>query len=329
MTCTVLLSSAGRRVALLESFRAALRELGEDGRVLAADASPLSSAFHRADEGFLVPECTSSEFVPELLRLCSEHAVRLVVPTIDTELLVLAEHRHQFAAVGTVVAVSDPETIRIGMDKRRTHEWLIAHGFPTVDQAEVGVVLADPESWAYPMMLKPVRGSASVGVAPVYTAEQLRSAAEARDDVVVQSIARGCEHTVDVFVDGAGRTRCVVPRRRLETRGGEVSKGMTVREPSLERLARQMSEALPGAYGALNIQIFLEPESGACAVIEVNPRFGGGFPLSGHAGANFPCWMLEEVLGAPSTASADEWSDGVVMLRYDEAVYVRRGDVGL
>jgi carbamoyl-phosphate synthase large subunit len=101
-----------------------------------------------------------------------------------------------------------------------------------------------------------------------------------------------------------------------------VAKAVTVRSPSLEQMAVELCVALPGAFGALTIQAFVDDETGEMAVIELNARFGGGFPLSRHAGADFPRWMLEDLLGLPSTARADGWRDGVVMLRYDAAVFV-------
>jgi carbamoyl-phosphate synthase large subunit len=103
-----------------------------------------------------------------------------------------------------------------------------------------------------------------------------------------------------------------------------VSKGVTVRSPRLESLAASVCDALPGAFGAVTVQVFVDgdTETGRASVIEINPRFGGGYPLSQAAGADFPRWLLEEAAGLPSTAAPDRWRDGLVMLRYDAAVFV-------
>jgi carbamoyl-phosphate synthase large subunit len=315
----VLLSSAGRRVALLECFRASLRHLGLPGNVLAADRSRLSAAFHRADDAFVVPDCTTADFVPAMLDLCRRHEVRLVVPTIDPELAVYARHRAAFAEIGTTVAVSDPETVAIGTDKDLTHRWLTEHRLPTVRQARGQDVLADPSDWGYPVIVKPRRGSASIGVSVVRDADELALAIR-EHDLVVQSLAPGHEHTVDVLVDRAHHVVAAVPRRRLEVRSGEVSKAITVRCPALEALAVRVCRELPGAYGVINVQVFVA-DTGELNVIEINPRFGGGFPLAYEAGALFPHWLVEEIAGIPSTAH-NEWRSGLVMLRYDDAVFV-------
>ena len=315
----VLVSSAGRRVALLDCFRAGLKQLGLSGAVFAVDRSPLSAAFHRADVAFVVPDCTSPEFVPAMLDICGRHDVRLVVPTIDPELDVYARHRAEFAAIGTTVAVSDPEAVAIGTDKELTHAWLAEQGLPTVRQVSGADALDATTDWSFPVIVKPRRGSASIGVSVVHDAADLALAVRDRD-VVVQDVAPGIEHTVDVLVDRTQRVVAAVPRRRLEVRGGEVSKGITVRCDDLEALATRVCRELPGAYGALNVQVFVD-DTGLMNVIEINPRFGGGFPLAYEAGALFPRWLVEEIAGVPSTAH-NEWRAGLVMLRYDDAVFV-------
>ena len=321
---TVLVSSAGRRVELLRSFRAALHDLHLEGRVLATDRSWYSSAWHSADERFQVPGCDEPDFVTRMVELCREQHVDLVVPTIDPELPVLTAARDNLAEVGTTVAVSSPEVVALAADKQATNEWLRAHGFPTVRQATLDDVRAEPGLWPYPVLVKPRFGSAGKGVAVVRDRTELDVAA--RDgDVVVETLATGAEHTIDALVDRAGRCVCAVPRRRIEVRAGEVAKAVTVRSPELERLAVDVCDALPGAYGPITIQAFLDEPAGRVAIIELNARFGGGFPLSREAGADFPRWILEELTDRPSTARADSWRAGLVMLRYDAAVFVEDG----
>ncbi len=175
-------------------------------------------------------------------------------------------------------------------------------------------VLAAAASWQWPLIAKPRSGSAGIGVVHCASVSDLPEG-----DVVVQELAPGAEHTVDVLVLRDGRCRVAVPRRRLEVRAGEVSKGVTVRHEPLQALARAIAEALPGAYGVLNVQVFADGDE--LRVIEVNARYGGGFPLAYEAGARLPDWTIEELLGRPSTVT-DDWREGLVMLRYDEAVFV-------
>ncbi len=321
---TVLISSVGRRSQLLDCFREAFDELGIQARLIGIDADPEHSpAAHKVDACFRVPRCTDPEFIPAVSRLCREQQVNLVVPTIDTELPAYAEHRQEFLAAGTTVAVSGPETVRIARDKSETHRWLVQHGFPTVRQDTPEGVIARPDQWQFPLILKPVNGSASLGVHKVSSLPVLRALTEGTRGMIVEEHAKGQEHTVNVLVDG-GRCLCAAPHYRMEARGGEVSKGITRKNEHVMALAKDIAETLPGAYGALNIQCFVS-DDGTVQVTEINARFGGGFPLANHAGAKFPRWMIEPLIDRQTTAAFAAWTDSVLMLRYDSAVFVPSG----
>lgn len=324
----VMICAAGRRVALVDIFRHALQMLNQLGAVLTTDITRTSPAFHRGDRQALLPSYREADCLQAMIELCRTRQVRLMIPTIDPDLPFLAEHRQKFDAMGVSINLSGSQTIAIGKDKQATHRWLTEHGFATVDQALPQQVFDSPGDWPFPLFCKPVAGSASIGAQRVADADALRLLAR-RGDYIVQRIAPGREYTVDVYVDRQGRCRCTVPRLRLETRGGEVSKGMTVRNEKVMDLARRVAEALPGARGVMNIQIFDDPPSGQTNVIEINPRFGGGYPLSDRAGATMARWLLEETLGIECTANNEQWQDGLVMLRYDDAVFVNRAEAGL
>jgi carbamoyl-phosphate synthase large subunit len=317
---TVLISSVGRRSQLVEGFRRALNELGVSGRVLGVDCNPQTApAAYLVDQCFAVQSCRAAGFIDDVLRIAIEENVRLIVPTIDPELPVYAANRQRFLDHGIEVAISDAETVAIASDKVATHLWLVENGFPTPRQDGVEEVLRHLHDWTFPLIAKPRGGSASIGISIVQSPVDLEMLTMQREQMIVQEIALGDEYTVNVFVRN-GRSVCAVPHLRLETRAGEVSKGMTVRDERLMTLASKIAEALPGARGALNVQCFAQP-GGALKVIEINARFGGGFPLADRAGARFPLWLLESVLKKPGTESG-EWQAGLVMLRYDSAVFV-------
>lgn len=318
----ILLSCAGHRVERVRILRATLDAMGLRGRVVTADAAPLSAAAAVADAAEILPPCRDAGFVPALLDVCKRHEIHLVIPEIDPELPVLAAARDQFSAVGATLLISAPQAVLISGDKIRTHEWLVASGFPTVKQGTPEEALAAPNDWMFPLIVKPAGGSASAGVARVLDAEELRYTTR-RGGYVVQTVATGHEYTTDCLVNRTGKCVCAVPRRRIEVRSGEVFKGVTARVVPVIELATKIAETLPGAYGPLNIQMFYDEKSGALAVIEINARMAGGFPLAWQAGADFPRWIIEEILGLPSTARADAWREGLVMLRYYEAVFTQ------
>ena len=322
----VLVSSAGRRVALLECFRAALGDLGLAGQVLAADASLLTAAGLRADSFSQVPLVRDPSYRDRLSDLCREQRIGLLVPTIDTELDAIAAMRDDLQAAGTHALVSGPATVALSLDKVATHRFLSENHLPAPTQWSGPDSLDMAPALPYPVIVKPRAGSASKGITIVGHAEDLRHVSP-DDSCVVQQLVAGQEFTIDVWADSKGAVRAAIPRRRLEVRAGEVSKGMTQKHPAVMDAARATVAALPDAYGPITVQVIAKEDS--VAVIEVNPRFGGGFPLAWQAGAGFPRWALQDALGQPNTPRSFEWQDRLVMLRFDDAVFVEASKVGL
>lgn len=320
----ILFTSAGRRVALVRHFRETLAALGIPGQVVTADLRDDAPAHFVADARELVPRVNDPGYVPALLALCKRHRIRLVVPLIDTELPLLAEWRERFAEEGVTVLVSSPEVNRICCDKRNTAAFFAKVGVSTPPLLDAKGVLAGEVEADFPLLLKPAAGSSSVGVTKIFTLEELAFFSRYVPDAIVQPFVEGEEYTLDVLVDFAGAVRSVVPRRRIATRAGEISKGRTVKDERLIAAGRRVVEALPGAVGCITVQCFLK-EDGEISFIEINPRFGGGIPLSIAAGADFPRWILQMMRGESPEMAVEEWTDGMMMLRFDEAVFLEPG----
>ena len=284
------------------------------------DCGSSAPATFLADCGLRVPRCGDPHFLDAVLDLCAERRVVLLIPTIDTELSIYATAGQRFAELGAAVCISSPRTVQICGDKVTTHEWLVANHFPTVRQTNLQSAVDDPLHWPLPLIAKPCNGSASIGVRWIRTRLELESLAETNGDYIIQEIAAGREFTVNVYVSRSGECICAVPHWRIEVRGGEVSKGLTVKDRRLMDLARTVAETLPGAYGPLNIQCFMD-NLGSIRIIEINARFGGGYPLAHRAGARCTDWLLDELNGKRLSYS-DGWTDDLAMLRYDEAVFV-------
>lgn len=311
---------------LINCFRSDAKALGLDLRVVAVDSQPeTSSACHAADKYHRAPRCTSPEFVAELADICTNEKVHLVVPTIDTELQMLADHQQEFPATGARVVISSPSVVRMARDKVATARFLSEHGIATPRTVLLTELLKQPDSLRWPVILKPISGSSSVGICSAQNLDEASLAAARRNDYVAQELLHGREYTVNLFFDQSGELRSAVAHERLEVRAGEVSKGTTRREAALLKVAWRLGSVLKGACGPLCFQAILS-EDGQPRVFEINARFGGGYPLAHHAGATFTRWLLEEAAGLPSSAN-DHWEEGVTMLRYD-AAFFRRAKVG-
>jgi carbamoyl-phosphate synthase large subunit len=315
----ILISSAGRRAGLTQAVRESLAAKRPGAWVGAVDSGTSAPVRFLADQFWRVPRCTDPSFGDILREICRAQGVGLIVPTIDTELPFFARNRECLAGEGITVGISAESVVAIACNKHATHQWLTEQGFPTVRQVSPAEALKYIDEWKWPLIGKPHDGSASIGVQRIANAAELAHLAEIHPNYIVQELARGREFTVNLYVNRAGKCVCAVPHWRMEVRAGEVSKGVTVKDRRLMDLGCRVAEALPGARGPLNMQCFLDG-GGAIAIIEINARFGGGYPLAHHAGARFTDWLIDEQEGR-EVGPYDSWTDDLAMLRYDEAVF--------
>jgi len=320
----VLLTSVGRRVSLVRFFK---ESLGSRGYVFAADCDSTAPGLYFADRGFLLPKVTDRNYVPVLMERCKELGIKLVVPLIDPELPVLAKAKDLFIQEGIIPLVSDYEVVMITYDKLQTAKFFDEYRIPAPRVFSLEDSGSLPED-SFPLIIKPRFGSASVGVQRCDTWEDVRFYSKKVNQPILQEFLEGEEVTIDVLCDFEGRILSTAQRKRLKVRAGEVERGITIKDELLFYFTSLIVEALR-PFGAINIQCFLTPKGPFFT--EINPRFGGGYPLSYYAGANFPrliVKMLEgDLKGKGLEGFSAEYRENLVMLRYDEAVYIDKSEL--
>ena len=317
---SILLTCIGRRVSLLENFRRAAKQLKINTSFFGTDTTELSSALQLCDKRFLVKPTTHAGYIGQLLSIVKTHRVKLLVPTVDLDLKLLAQNKQKFGAIGCRVLVSNPQVIDICQDKRKTYRFLVNNGFDTpVTMSIRSVLLKKKLNW--PCFLKPWDGSAGKGNAVAHNRRELLFYAKRIPNAICQEFIEGTEYSCDVYVDFGMKVRCVVPRKRIEVRAGEVSKGQVVKNSHIMSEAAKMVERLGAGPGVITVQSFLTGND-EIKFIEINPRFGGGAPLSIKAGANFPKWILQELLGKKRNIRFNGFKNDLIMLRYDSEVWL-------
>jgi len=316
----ILFTCIGRRVSLLNSFRTAAKQLGIKAVFYGTDTTVLSSAVQLCDKGFVVKPTVHADYIRQLLSIVKTNKIKLLVPTVDLDLKVLAENKAKFTAAGCCVLVSKPNVVDICQDKRKTFSFLLKNGFDTPLTMNARQALAK-KKLNLPYFLKPWDGYASKGNAVVKNRRELEVFSKRIPNCIVQEVIKGTEYTCDVYVDFGMKVRCVVPRKRIEIRSGEVSKGQVIKNARIMSKAAKLVEKLGAGPGVITLQLFLTGE-GKIKFIEVNPRFGGGAPLSIKAGANFPKWILQELLETKTNIRFDGFKNNLIMLRYDSEVWL-------
>ncbi|HAG70546.1 MAG TPA: hypothetical protein DCL38_11345 [Lachnospiraceae bacterium] len=308
----VLILSAGRRVELVKCFRNARERLGINGRIVAGDASDLAPALYYADRHVIFPRIDSGRYTEAIIDTCLQYRIDLIVPTIDTELLLLSERKDSIEEeTGARLLISDESVIRICRDKRNTQRFLEENGFLVPHMYSEEEIAAGKER--YPLFIKPVDGSSSIDTFRADNRRELTAALGRVKTPIIQDYMEGEEYTVDAFLDFDSRLISIVPRIRLAVRSGEIAKGRIVRDKEIEEDIRRLTEALK-PVGHITIQ--LRKTERGIEYIEINPRFGGGAPMSIMAGAD-SCEYLYRLMRGETPEYNLSYRDGVTFLRFD------------
>jgi len=331
----ILLTCAGRRNYLVQYFACAL---GSGGRVFAADAAPHAPALQDAARGFVVPTVDHPGYTARLREICRENAISLLVPLNDLELPLLARERECFAEIGTTVLVSTPKVIDTCFDKWATAYFLFRAELPGPKTwrtpAAVRAALREGEL-KLPVILKPRWGSASIGIEMLDDEEDIEpawrlavkrlgrsilanaSAADREAPLLFQERLDGQEYGLDVINDLAGRHLCTFVRRKIGMRAGETDRAAIVRHPALEALGERIGRAL-GHVGILDCDVF--DCGGKLSILEMNPRFGGGYPFTHEAGANVPAILIALAQGKVPGPECFAIREGCVAAKCDRLV---------
>ena len=318
MNHNILITSAGQRVALVRGFQETLKRFFPEEKVFTTDMNPkLAPAAYVSDSCFEVPRCTSEDYIESLLTICVGNEIGLIVPTIDTELAILSANKEIFAKQGIIVSVSDYEFIMMCRDKRNTGEFFEKHGIRVPKPI-------DKYHPTFPLFAKPYDGSLSTNLHYIKNSDELTE--EILNDpklLFMEYVDKEVykEYTVDMYYGRDHKVKCIVPRERIKIRAGEINKGMTEKKPLTQYLFDRL-ETIEGCIGCICIQLFLNPETDDVVGIEINPRFGGGYPQTYAAGGNYPEYLIREYFLHESIDYFDGWKDHQLMLRYDDAVYV-------
>jgi carbamoyl-phosphate synthase large subunit len=315
----ILITSAGKRVSLVKFFQKELKEYCKGSKVYTTEMNPkMSPASHISDGCIMVSRVTANEYISELLNICLKNYIKIVIPTIDTELIVLAKNKELFKSHGIDIIVSDLDFIETCRDKRNTYQLF--------DQLRIDYPkLINKNSPTFPMFAKPYDGSLSSNLHIINSIEDFTSKIKADEKLIYMKLVdktKYKEYTVDMYYGMDNKVKSIVPRERIEVRAGEINKGITRKNFIVNYLKNRMG-CLQGVIGCICIQLFVNEETEDILAIEINPRFGGGYPLSYYAGANYPQKIIEEYLCGQLLNYDDSWTDNTLMLRYDAEVIIK------
>lgn len=311
----ILFTSVGRRSYLVKYFRDIL---GDTGEVHVANSSAISPAFLIADRSVVTPLIYDENYIPFLLDYCRKNNIDAVISLFDIDLPILAKNRGSFEKIGTTVVVSDYETVDICNDKWKTFCYLSEQGFSvptTFISLDTAITCLNKGDISYPVMVKPRWGMGSIAVYEAENEEELRvffaktkrniqntylkyeSSVDAERSVLIQEKLKGQEYGLDVISDLDCNYVTTIAKIKYAMRSGETDCAVTVDKLELKQLGKRISEAM---HHRANLDVDVFAVDNKYYILEMNARFGGGYPFSHLAGVNLPLaivnWLRNEIV---------------------------------
>lgn len=307
----ILFTCAGRRTYLLKYFK---ENLTEGDKIIATDMQLSAPALQVADMKLQVPAVYDSNYIDITLDICKKHKVNALISLNDLELPILANNKRLFEEFGVKVIVSSPEVIDICFDKYKTAQWIESIGLKspkTYIRLEDAKKALESGEISFPLFMKPRWGSGSIGLESISDMEDLdiyynilmkkikktilATASIGNEYILIQEKLTGNEYGLDVMNDLDGNNVGVSVKQKLAMRSGETDKAITLDLPDVKQMGEQIGKELRH-IGNLDVDI-MQRANGDYCILELNPRFGGGFPFSYEAGVNLPKAIIEWIKG--------------------------------
>lgn len=307
----ILFTCAGRRTYLLKYFK---ENLTESDKIIATDMQLSAPALQVADVKLQVPAVYDPNYIDITLDICKKHKVNALISLNDLELPILANNKHLFEELGGKVIVSSPEVIDICFDKYKTAQWIESIGLKSpktyirLDDAKKALKTGEI---SFPLFMKPRWGSGSIGLESISDMEDLdiyynilmkkikktilATASIGNEYILIQEKLTGNEYGLDVMNDLNGNNVGVSVKQKLAMRSGETDKAITLDLPDVKKMGERIGKELRH-IGNLDVDI-MQRANGDYCILELNPRFGGGFPFSYEAGVNLPKAIIEWIKG--------------------------------
>lgn len=319
MKINILILSAGRRVELIKCFKEAAKVLNIYSNIITTEISEIAPAIYFGDKNYIVPKVSEDGYINSIINICNKENIRLIIPTTDIELYKLSKNKKDIEErTRAKVLVSDEKVIDICRNKIKTAKFFYENGFKTPKLIKKYDI--DNKNYEFPLFIKPINGSSSVNAFKIENEKELKFFVDYVKNPIVQDFIHGKEYSVDSFLDFDSNIITIVPRERISVRGGEVSKGKIVKDRKIIETVKKVLYILK-PIGHITIQCIKYKND--INFIEINPRFGGGAPMSIKAGANSTINLYKLILGN-KLSYTEEYKENITFLRYDESILLNK-----
>lgn len=322
----LLFCSVGRRGRLLRNVK---ETIGKTGLVVGTDHQSTAPALQFCDRQYVVPRITDPGYVDILLDICRENDIKAVTTLIDPEIEILAANTDRFREAGVIPLCPAPQSAIYCFNKYELFKYLTEKGIRTPltfhDWDEFMAALADGRI-SFPVFMKPVCGSGSVGAHKVYSLDQAKADWNSGEhDYIIQELMTGGDCDADVYVDTIShKAVAAFSKRKIETRIGGASKTISFKDPKLFAFIEQICSVFE-FNGPLDMDFFIK--DGEYYLSEINPRFGGAYLHAYGAGVDFIKLIVNNINGIENPVNIGDYDDDVLMLMYDDVVIAKASDL--
>jgi carbamoyl-phosphate synthase large subunit len=307
-TIKILFLASHWRVSLIKAFQ----DTKQSMELICADSDPLAASFKEADRFQVLPFFSDSYCLQSLLEVCKAEKISALVPLTNKAIEFMADHRNELEVDGRRLWIPQNRVIEICHDKWKLFEFLIDEGFDTPSTFLPGKIESP-----FPLIAKPRRGEGSKDVFVMGNSDDLEFYMKKCPQHVFQKRIDGQEFSVDGYFDQQGVSRLIVPRERLEVRGGEVMVSRINMDAGIIEKVAALGARL-GLVGACSIQGIQDDKF---YFTDVNLRFGSGFVHTIFAGGNVPLMMYKELVGQELDSMKLNIKDHSIMTRYPESIF--------
>lgn len=322
----ILFCSVGRRARLLMDFRESMRGCG---KIIATDLSPVAPALFFADETYLVPRITAPNYFETILGICEKNSVKAITTLIDPEIEILARHRTPLISKGVLPLCPADWTAHLCFDKYEMFKYLRSKGVRTVlsynslESFKAGLSRGDI---SFPVFMKPISGSGSVGIGMCKTIEEVEEKwNDGKFQYIIQELMTGGDCDADVYVDCIShKPVAIFSKRKIESRIGGASKTISFKDPKLFSFVEEVCSVLE-LNGPCDMDFFIK--DGEYYLSEINPRFGGAYLHAYGAGVDFIKLILNNIDGVENNSIIGRYDEDIVMMMYDDVVIKRKSDL--
>ncbi|WP_298494023.1 ATP-grasp domain-containing protein [uncultured Algibacter sp.] len=335
---TIIFTCSGRRNYLIRYFKSII---GSNVTTIAIDSQKSATALQDADIAIIVPEISSDEYIIELKKIVVEYKADAIIPLNDLEFPLLLEHKKSLEALGATVFISNEKITNIALDKWKSYNFFKSQGFNTPKtflKIENAISAIETNEISFPLIIKPRWGSASIEIHLVNSIEELNLAFKlqkfkqnslvfemlnkenSEDFIIIQEFIKGDEYGMDILNDLNGNFVDVFVRKKLAMRSGETDKALTIIDENLKNVGKKLAEAT-NHLGVIDCDFFVAKDK--VYLLEINPRFGGGYPFTHEAGANIPAIYISWLTGNNNIKEYLNYNSGLSFAKYSRIMMLK------